>query len=151
MLYFNECGIPQHSLLSCQGFGFVMVHGTASNESAGSFAINALILSFALFLVHDGMPNCVKSSHGLSIYCHFIPGDINLKINRPWSYNKFAAKYVCIPSEKNDKSNLFRIWKCHLLLKHCNSLMTGIVQILKIHIVYFWCSVFYNNLYLYLP
>lgn len=78
-------------------------------ESAGSFAINALILSFALFLVHDGMPNCVKSSHGLSIYCHFIPGDMNLKINRPWSCNKFAAKCVCIPSEKNDKSNLFRI------------------------------------------
>lgn len=100
MLYFNECGIPQHAFLSSQGCGFVMDHGTANNESSGSFVMNVPILSFALFLGHAGMPNCVKSSHGLSIYCHFIPGEMNLKTNRLCSCNKFTAKNVCVLVEK---------------------------------------------------
>lgn len=79
MLYFNECGVQQPAFLSSQGCGFAMAHGTANNESAGSFVINVPILLFALFLVCAGRPICVKSSHGLSIYCHIIPGEMNLK------------------------------------------------------------------------
>lgn len=62
---------------------------TAINEPAGNFVTSALILSFALFPVHAGMPNCVKSSYGLSIYCHSSPGEMNLKTNRLCSCNKF--------------------------------------------------------------
>lgn len=128
MLYFNECGIPQHVLPSSQGCGFVIVHGTANNESAGSSVINAPILSFALFPVHAGMPNCVKSSHGLSIYCHFIPGEINLKTNRLCSYNKFRAKCVCILLKKMTSQIYLEFENFTFLLKHCNYLLAGVFK-----------------------